>query len=109
MNSFVDISDGKVGLALLNEGMKAYEAKDDPARTLSLTLLRCFPLRICVTQEMLDYSQTDKGSQCLGKHTFRYAVMPHAGDWEKANLWQAADRFNLNFYCRSNRAYTTRH
>jgi mannosylglycerate hydrolase len=97
MNSFVDISDGKVGLALLNEGMKAYESKDDPARTLSLTLLRSFPLRICVTQEMLDYSQIDKGSQCLGKHTFRYAVMPHAGDWQKAGLWQAADRFNLNF------------
>ena len=97
MNSFVDITDGKAGLALLNEGLKAYEAKDDPARTISLTLLRCFPLRICVTQEMLDYSQTDKGSQCLGKHTFRYAVMPHAGDWQKANLWQTADRFNLAF------------
>jgi mannosylglycerate hydrolase len=97
MNSFVDITDGKVGFALLNEGLKAYEAKDDPARTLSLTLLRSFPLRICVTQEMIDYSQIDKGSQCLGKHSFRYAVMPHAGDWAKANLWQAADKFNLAF------------
>jgi len=97
MNSFVDISDGQVGLALLNEGLKAYEAKDDPARTVSLTLLRCFPLRICVTREMLDYSQTDKGSQCLGKYSFRYAVMPHAGDWEKAKIWQAAERFNLAF------------
>lgn len=97
MNSFVDITDGKVGLGLLNEGLKAYEAKDDPARTISLTLLRSFPLRICVTQEMIDYSQIDKGSQCLGRHTFRYAVMPHVGDWEKARLWQAADRFNLAF------------
>ncbi len=97
MNSFIDITDGKVGLGLLNEGLKAYEAKDDPARTISLTLLRSFPLRICVTQEMIDYSQFDKGSQCLGRHTFRYAVMPHVGDWEKAKLWQAADRFNLAF------------
>jgi mannosylglycerate hydrolase len=97
MNSFVDISDGKVGCALLNEGLKAYEAKDDPARTMSLTLLRCFPLRICVTQEMLDYSQNEKESQCPGKHSFRYAFMPHEGDWEKAKLWQAAERFNLNF------------
>jgi hypothetical protein len=23
--------------------------------------------------------------------------MPHVGDWEKARLWQAADRFNLAF------------
>jgi alpha-mannosidase len=97
MNSFVDISDGQLGFALLNEGLKAYEAADDEARTISLTLLRCFPLRICVTQEMLDYSQTDKGSQCLGKHTFRYAVMPHTGNWERAKLCQAADRFNLSF------------
>jgi hypothetical protein len=46
---------------------------------------------------MLDYSQSDKGSQCLGKHTFRYAVMPHTGDWEKAKIWQAAERLNLAF------------
>jgi hypothetical protein len=97
MNSFVDISDGQLGFALFNEGLKAYEAADDPARTISLTLLRCFPLRICVTQEMLDYSQSDKGSQCLGKHSFRYAVMPHLGDWDKAKVWQAAERFNLSF------------
>ncbi|MCX5758337.1 MAG: hypothetical protein NTU83_07495, partial [Candidatus Hydrogenedentes bacterium] len=37
MNSFVDISDGKAGLALLNEGLKAYTACDDAARTLCLT------------------------------------------------------------------------
>jgi len=46
---------------------------------------------------MLDYSQSDKGSQCLGKHSFRYAVMPHLGDWDKAKVWQAAERFNLSF------------
>jgi len=97
MNSFVDISDGQAGLALLNEGLKAYEAEDDPRRTLCLTLLRCFPLRICVTQEMLDYSQ-DKGSQCPGGHVFHYAIMPHAGDWEAGRIWQAAERFNLAFH-----------
>lgn len=64
MNSFVDLSDGKVGLALLNEGLKAYEVLNDPEKTLCLTLLRCFPLRICVTQEMTDYSDIDKSSQC---------------------------------------------
>lgn len=95
MNSFIDISDGINGLALLNEGMKAYEATDQDQPELRLTLLRSFPLRICVTQEMTDYSQIDKSSQCLGKHTFHYAVMPHQGDWEKANLWNAAEQFNL--------------
>ncbi|MCP4611239.1 MAG: hypothetical protein GY845_21220 [Planctomycetes bacterium] len=97
MNSFVDMSDGQVGLALLNEGMKAYEADDDSAKTVSMTLLRCFPLRIYVTREMTDYCRTDKGSQCLGKQSFRYAIMPHCGGWEEAKIWQAAERFNLSF------------
>ena len=67
MNSFVDISDGQAGLAFLNEGLKAYSAYDGTDKTVGLTLLRCFPLRICVTHEMIDYSRLDKGSQCPGK------------------------------------------
>ena len=94
MDRFVDISDGEVGFALLNEGLKAYEAHEDASRTLSLTLLRCFPLRICVTNvDMADYSKLDTGSQCRGRHTFRYALLPHAGDAQGAGLWQLAERF----------------
>jgi len=95
MNSFIDITDGNNGLAILNEGMKAYEATDQDQPELRLTLLRAFPLRICVTTEMTDYSQIDKSSQCLGTHKFHYAVMPHQGNWEKAKLWNAAEQFNL--------------
>ena len=98
MNSFVDLSDGKTGIAFLNEGLKAYEVHSDRDNTLSLTLLRCFPLRICVTQDMLDYSKLDKGSQCPGRHKFRYAIMPHAGDWAEGRVWQASERFNLAFH-----------
>ena len=44
---------------------------------------------------MQDYSGIDKGSQCIGKNTFRYAFMPHKGNWEEANVWQESERFNL--------------
>ena len=95
MDRFVSVSDGEAGFALLNEGLKAYEAHEDTARTLSLTLLRCFPLRICVTNVgMADYSTSDTGSQCRGRHTFRYALLPHAGDMGSAGLWQLAERFS---------------
>ena len=68
----------------------------DEHKTMCLTLLRSFPLRICVTPlEMTDYSGIDKSSQCLGEHTFRYAIMPHKGDWRQANLWQVSEVFNL--------------
>jgi mannosylglycerate hydrolase len=95
MNRFVAIDDGKTGVALLNEGLKAYEPHDDGDQTLSLTMLRCFPLRICITNlEMTDYSNLDKGSQCLGTHTFKYAFMPYSGTVESAKIWQVAERFN---------------
>ncbi len=98
MNSFVDMSDGNVGFALLNEGLKAYETHDDAENTISLTLIRAFPLRICVTSDMLDYSQQDKGTQCPGPNTYKYAIMPHTGDWIEAGLWNASEQFNLLLY-----------
>jgi alpha-mannosidase len=95
MDRFVAIEDGEAGVALLNEGLKAYEPHDDDDQTLSLTMLRCFPLRICITNlEMTDYSNQDNGSQCLGTHTFKYAFMPYSGTVETAKIWQAAERFN---------------
>jgi len=95
MDRFVAIEDGKAGVALLNEGLKAYEPHDDDNQTLSLTMLRCFPLRICITNlEMTDYSNQDNGSQCLGPHTFKYAFMPYSGTVRTARIWQAAERFN---------------
>jgi len=95
MDRFVAIEDGQAGVALLNEGLKAYEPHDDDDQTLSLTMLRCFPLRICITNlEMTDYSSQDNGSQCLGTHTFKYAFMPYSGTTESAKVWQAAERFN---------------
>ncbi|MBO4583793.1 MAG: hypothetical protein J5756_01865 [Clostridia bacterium] len=96
MNSFVTMNDGKDGVALLNFGLKAYEVDDaDKDRTMYLTLLRAFPLRICVCS-MQDYSQIDKGSQCLGKHTFKYAFYPFTGDHDKAKVWQMSERFTLD-------------
>ena len=95
MNSFVSISDGTNGVALLNTGLKAYEAADDEEGTVYLSLIRAYPLRICVTKDMQNYSDWDKGSQCIGKNTFRYAFMPHSGNWEDANVWQESERFNL--------------
>lgn len=107
MNSFVDLTDGKVGAALLNTGLKAYEAADDECGTLYLSLIRAYPLRICVTADMQNYSDWDKGSQCIGVNTFRYAFMPHKGDWEEGNVWQESERFNL--YCTAAQLAPTAH
>ena len=107
MNSFVSINDGTNGVALLNTGLKAYEAADDEDGTLLLSLIRAYPLRICVTKDMQNYSDWDKGSQCIGVNTFRYAFMPHQGNWEDANVWQESERFNL--YCTAAQIAPTAH
>jgi len=93
MNSFVDVSDGGAGLAILNEGLKAYEAHDDANRTVSVTLLRAFALRLYVPDKK-DVERLARGSQCPGRHTFRYGLMPHDGDWVGGGVWAAAERFN---------------
>ncbi|MBR6634404.1 MAG: hypothetical protein IKL41_02110, partial [Clostridia bacterium] len=107
MNSFVDLTDGTNGVALLNTGLKAYEAVDDECNTLYLSLIRAYPLRICVTADMQNYSDWDKGSQCIGVNTFRYAFMPHKGDWEEGKVWQESERFNL--YCTAAQLAPTAH
>jgi alpha-mannosidase len=33
------------------------------------------------------------GAQCLGEHTFEYALYPHAGNWEEARVWREAHAF----------------
>src|SRR5262249_38292117 len=40
MKSFVDVSDGRNGFALITKGLPQYEVLDDEPRTLALTLLR---------------------------------------------------------------------
>ena len=95
MNSFVDICNENEGAAILNTGLKAYESDDDYNHTVYLSLLRCFELRIYVTPEEQNYSRIENGSQSFGEHTFRYAFMPHKGDWEDAQVWKAAEDFNM--------------
>ncbi len=87
--SFVDVSDGECSLAVLHYGLSEYEVKDDRDRGIALTLLRCFstagnPTETFVPQPL---------AQCQGTHEFRYAVLPHAGDWQTGKVFMAANSF----------------
>ncbi|MDI6774467.1 MAG: glycoside hydrolase family 38 C-terminal domain-containing protein [Verrucomicrobiota bacterium] len=89
---FVDVSDGQEGLALLNLGIPQYEVRDDEARTLALTFMRCFAQKNTIRRA--EYPD-QPGSQCLFPQEFRYALVPHAGDWEAAGLLAEAGAFLL--------------
>jgi len=90
--SFVDLTDGTAGVALLNRGLPQYEAVDDAPRTLALTLLRC---NRAWNSVRLAHYPDQTGTQLLGEHTFEYALLPHAGDWADAALHWQAERFNV--------------
>jgi alpha-mannosidase len=88
--SFVDVSDGELGILLINEGLPEYEVKNDAERTIALTLMRC-------TGNGVGGSDAQVEGQLLGKHQFRYAVAPHSDAWQDAMVWRDAWSHNAPF------------
>jgi len=95
MHRFVDICDASVGFAILNEGIREYEAVDDPQRTLCITLLRCFAAMQSPVIDQWDVYPWMKLAQSPGKHKWRYAIMPHEGNWQQGNLYREVENFTL--------------
>ena len=95
MHRFVDMSDGKVGLGLLNEGMREYEATDDADRTLYLTLLRGFTAMQSPVIDQWDVYPWMKLAQSLGINQCHYAIVTHRGGWLEGRVYEAAEQFEL--------------
>jgi len=91
--NFVDLSDDDQGIAIMNKGLPQYEAVDDADRTIALTLLRCH--RAWNSVRMARFYD-EQGPQLQGTHTFEYAVFPHKGNWEKADVLYESEKFNLD-------------
>ncbi len=94
MHHFVDVVNDKEGAAIFTDGLKEYELLDDDEQTLAITLLRSFEYRIPVSSDV-DYSHM-KGTQCLGKQTYKMAFYPHEHDWEKGDVYKESFLFHYN-------------
>jgi len=94
---FVDVSDGKCGLALINDGIREYEVTDDKSRTIGLTLLRAFEVALTTVAWRWERHPEMKGSQSLGMHECYYMIYPHRGNWETGQVMVQADNFNVPF------------
>ena len=96
--TFVDISDERGGLAILNRGLPEYEARreGDGTVTLCLTLLRCVGWlsggQLLTRRRRAGLPLSTPGAQCPGSHIFEYAILPHEGNWEMA--FQTAYNYN---------------
>ncbi|MFQ5813092.1 MAG: alpha-mannosidase [Anaerolineae bacterium] len=96
--TFVDVNDGEVGLMVINKGLPEYEVVKGRTGgvTVALTLLRGVGW---LSRDDLHSRRghagpavETPGAQCLGKQTFEYAIVPHAGSWEAC--FEQAHAFN---------------
>jgi alpha-mannosidase len=90
----VDVSDGTTGFAVTSNSFTEYQLMDDSRRTLALTLFRSVRNRICTEKRCTGDFPDQKGGQLLETMEFEYALYPHAGDWNKGQVYAEADRLN---------------
>ena len=87
--SFVDVSDGEMGLLVANKGLPEYEVvSHENGVTVALTLLRCVGWLsrndLHCRRGHAGPGLPTPGAQCAGTCTFEYALAPHSGGWESA-------------------------
>ncbi|MBN2600942.1 MAG: hypothetical protein JXR87_02995 [Candidatus Marinimicrobia bacterium] len=94
--NWVDLFDGKEGLAILNKGLRDYEISQDKNRSIALTLLHGvrYP-RIAGGANPWADDPYILSSQCKGKFVYDYAIYPHSGNWQKAKMYFASREFNV--------------
>ena len=96
---FVDIYDGKRGVAVLNKGLPEYEILPDN-NTIALTLFRSvgWLARGDLLTRIGDAGPTifTPDAQCLRQMIFKYAIYFHEGDYIQARVYQIAEEFNTD-------------
>jgi alpha-mannosidase len=86
---WVCASDGKMGVTIANRGLPEVElVRAESGAEIALTLLRCVGW---LSRDDLHCRRGNAGpmlevpeAQCRGQHTFRYAIIPHSGDYRSA-------------------------
>ena len=91
--TFADVSDGNVGLAVLNLGLpESGVRRTEGGVEMGLTLLRAVGWIARLHWAVAGYRVPTPEAQCPGKQTFRYALYPHGQDWRLGGvLGQAQD------------------
>ena len=92
---FVDVSDDKVGLAIINDGLREYEVTDNKSRTIGITLLRAFEVSLATVAWKWERHPQMKGSQSLDAHEFNYFIFPHKGEWDEGEVMHQAECLNV--------------
>jgi len=99
--NFVGVNNGERGLIIFNKGLPEYEAKTDG--TIALTLLRCVGW---LSQDDLNTREKLAGpkisvpeAQCIGMHTFEYAILPQQGTWNGTPIYREENKYSIPLKC----------
>ena len=95
MRSFVDVSDGRNGLALITDGLHEYEVLTGKPQVLALTLIRAVGWLsrddLLTRTGHAGPAMETPGAQVPGHHHFHFSLYFHGGDWEQASVWRVAE------------------
>jgi alpha-mannosidase len=89
MQRWVDLSNDKYGLSLLNDGKYSYDIAEN---IISLTVLRSPVFAHHVPIELQEggmYTYIDQGWQ-----SFKYVLVPHPGNWKVSGIVTKAEQLN---------------
>ncbi len=91
--NWMDYSDTRKGIALLNHGLPGNSVEGD---VLTLALLKCTALKEGYGEGggWNKNTKTTDGYEIGVPHTFDYALVPHAGDWREAEIVRRGLEFN---------------
>jgi len=96
--NWVDQSDGRRGLAVLNTGLPGNVATGG---TLMVSLLRAHTVGAYGFGGGYEPGMSSETGLQLGKErTMRYALVPHAGDWREAAVYRDGLELNHPLLCR---------
>lgn len=99
-HGFVDITDGKAGVALMSRGLPEHEVirEGNDSTQVALTLVRSVGWLSRGDLKVIDHAAgpmvATPGAQELGAHTFEYALVLHAGDWLAGQVLAEARRYH---------------
>ncbi|MGC8861467.1 MAG: alpha-mannosidase, partial [Armatimonadota bacterium] len=98
VQSFVAVDGTDCGVAIINQGLPEYEVIKGEPCVIAQTLLRCCGWLSRDDFQARPYNAgptiPTPDAQCLGKHVFRYAVLPYQGTWKRSLVWRLAHQHN---------------
>ncbi len=87
---WVDYSDNKHGVTILNQGIPSHEIRD---HSIYLTLLRS--VVVLSSDGIMGPCVPTPDAAEVKPYTFRYLVLPHDGDWRKAASYRHGMEINM--------------